>query len=270
MNKPKLVMADIDGTLTVGSTPIDAYTRSVMEKLHKEGVLLGLASGRAIDHLMMNYKEKWGLSFQFDAFIGMNGGQVYYGKEGVRHEYHLLKKETIKHIIEMMEPFHLNPFLYEGEVMKVKYMDDATRASMIRNGEEAYPVKHVEDLWSNDNGKVCMRVREEDMPKIYAYAVAHETPEFRAFKTQTTMLEFMDPRVNKGYGLEKLCDIMKMPLEDVWTFGDEQNDNEMLEKAGWGVCLINGSEETKKCANDITKYPVTEDGFAHYMEEHVK
>ena len=270
MNRPKLIMCDIDGTLTVGSTPIDSDTREVMEDLHRQGILLGLASGRQIDHLMLADKDRWGLSFQFDAFIGLNGGQVLYGPEGIRHEYHLLKRETIKYIIEMMKPFNLNPFLYEGEAMKVSRMDDATRASMIRNGEEAYPVEKQEDLWSKDNGKVCMRVKEEDMPEIYAYAVAHETPAFRAFKTQTTMLEFMDPRVNKGYGLEKLCDIMKMPLEDVWTFGDEQNDNEMLEKAGWGVCLLNGSDETKKCADDVTEYPVTEDGFARYMKKHLK
>ena len=53
------------------------------------------------------------------------------------------------------------------------------------------------------------------------------------------------------------------------TFGDISNDNELLEVAGVGVCMINGSDETKGYASDITELSNDEDGFAHYLQEKV-
>jgi hydroxymethylpyrimidine pyrophosphatase-like HAD family hydrolase len=53
---------------------------------------------------------------------------------------------------------------------------------------------------------------------------------------------------------------------EILAFGDTTNDNSMLEEAGWGVCLCNGSDDTKACADDVTRYSCREDGFADYLE----
>ncbi|MPM62035.1 Phosphatase YwpJ [bioreactor metagenome] len=82
------------------------------------------------------------------------------------------------------------------------------------------------------------------------------------------MLEFSDRRVSKAVALEQFCLINQLPLSKVVAFGDMSNDNEMLECSGWGVCMINGSDDTKAIAQDITEFSNDEDGFAHYMEKH--
>ena len=51
------------------------------------------------------------------------------------------------------------------------------------------------------------------------------------------------------------------------AFGDTSNDNEMLKVAGCGVCMINGTDDTKACANAITTYDNDHDGLAIYLEE---
>ena len=51
------------------------------------------------------------------------------------------------------------------------------------------------------------------------------------------------------------------------AFGDTTNDNDMLQYSGLGVCMSNGSDDTKAIADDITKCSNDEDGFAQYMEE---
>lgn len=58
-----------------------------------------------------------------------------------------------------------------------------------------------------------------------------------------------------------------MDLKDVMAFGDTSNDNEMLKVAGCGVCMINGTDDTKACANAITTYDNDHDGLAIYLEE---
>ena len=60
-----------------------------------------------------------------------------------------------------------------------------------------------------------------------------------------------------------------MKAEQIVAFGDTTNDNSMLEQAGWGVCLLNGSNDTKAIADEITKHTCSEDGFANYVEEYI-
>lgn len=50
------------------------------------------------------------------------------------------------------------------------------------------------------------------------------------------------------------------------AFGDTTNDHTMLELSGVGVCLKNGSDDTKAIADIITDYPCDEDGWARFME----
>lgn len=269
MNKPKLVIADIDGTLTVVQNPLPKLSVQAMKELHARGVQLGIASGRQVDTQMKSYPERWGLDFPFDVLIGMNGGQLYIEKTQTMHEYYKLSSRTLKEIIDMMAPLNLNPFLYEGEGMLCQKVDDGVRASILRNGIAAREAKDVSELYAHDNAKILYRVDEEHMPAVFAYAKAHPSPDYRAFLTQTTMLEFEDPRVTKGMCLLEYCRISGIPASDVWAFGDMENDNELLKDAGWGVCLVNGSEETKAAADAVTEYPVTEDGFGHYMMDHL-
>ena len=68
-NKYKLVVCDIDGTLTHDGTIIPSpHTLEVIEKLHSSNIGFGLASGRDIGQLQ-NLKYDWNLSFDFDLII---------------------------------------------------------------------------------------------------------------------------------------------------------------------------------------------------------
>ena len=59
-----------------------------------------------------------------------------------------------------------------------------------------------------------------------------------------------------------------IPLDEFIAFGDLDNDIALLEKAGWGVCLLNGSDKTKAVAQAVTEYDVRHDGVGHYLEDH--
>lgn len=110
-------------------------------------------------------------------------------------------------------------------------------------------------------------MKEEDMPKAEAWVKEHPNPYYHGFKTQSTLLEFCDKRINKGYGLQKICELNDLDIKDVMAFGDTSNDNDMLKVAGCGVCMINGTDDTKACANAITKQDNEHDGLAIYLEE---
>ena len=72
MREPRLVIADIDGTLTVVQNPLPELSVRAMKELHARGVQLGIASGRQVDTQMKSYPARWGLDFPFDVLIGMD------------------------------------------------------------------------------------------------------------------------------------------------------------------------------------------------------
>ena len=129
MSHIRLVIADVDGTLVNDHRELSDYTKKTIERLHEEGILFGVASGRDYVQLLED-NEYWGFDFPFDVTIGMNGGQVYIAKTKQLYEYNKLSTDTVKVIVCMMEPLDLNPFVYGPDhTMICKRIDKATEDS---------------------------------------------------------------------------------------------------------------------------------------------
>lgn len=267
MSGIRLVIADVDGTLVNDHRELSSYTKSVIERLHEQGILFGVASGR--DYLqLLEDNEYWGFDFPFDVTMGMNGGQVYIAESRKLYEYNKLSEETVKSIVEMMDPLDLNPFVYGPDhTMICRRIDSATEASGERNSMQLHVVKDMSEFWEKPIPKIMYRTTESQMPAVYQWALDHPSDKYQAFKTQTTMLEFQDPHINKGTGLQHAVELLGIDLENVVAFGDMSNDNPMLELAGIEVCLKNGAQDTKACADYITDFTNNEDGLAKFVEK---
>ena len=80
--------------------------------------------------------------------------------------------------------------------------------------------------------------------------------------------EFQDPHVNKGVALKEYARKYDIDLSDVMAFGDQKNDIGLLDAAGFGVCLLNGADESKAVSQAITEYDVEHDGVGHWLYDH--
>ena len=65
-------------------------------------------------------------------------------------------------------------------------------------------------------------------------------------------LEFLNKKVNKGSGLQALCNKLNIDPCEVIAVGDEENDRHMIEFAGLGVAMGNARDSIKEIANYIT------------------
>jgi hypothetical protein len=101
------------------------------------------------------------------------------------------------------------------------------------------------------------------------FASAHPKPYYQSFLSGPKMLEFQDPRVNKGVALIEYCKSNQIELTDVLALGDASNDNEMLRVSGLGVCLKNGTSDTLAIADIITEYDCDQDGAGRYLYDYV-
>ncbi|MEA5018008.1 MAG: HAD family hydrolase [Erysipelotrichaceae bacterium] len=264
----KLVVCDIDGTLVTNDHVLTERTKAIIERLHSQNILFGIASGRSIEQHLSKQASIWGLSFDFDIIIGLNGAEMWDGINQKQHDYYKLKREWLKEIIELMAPLNLNPYVYVDGMSLYLKNDPAASASALQYRSNYRIVDDVSELYEKETAKILFRMSEERMAEVEPYVKAHSSEHYKAFKTQKTVLEFSDRRVSKAVPLQDFCTINNIDLSQVLSFGDMTNDNELLEASGIGVCLINGGDDTKAIADYITEKSNEEDGFADFLDKH--
>ena len=266
MKKIELVLCDVDGTLITDDQKMLPNTKKMIDLLHHRGIRFGIASGRPLDEISKK-AEIWGFDYQFDVLIGMNGSELWDERKQQQFDYYKLTREWMKEIIELMEPYHTNPFVYFHDIMLCALNDENMKNSSRKNGKKAVEVTDISEIYAEENAKIMFRIKESQMSEIEEMLKKLDAP-YMGFKTQSTLIEFADKRTSKAFTMKKYCEMNQISLDNVLSFGDMTNDNQMLECSGWGVCMLNGSDDTKLAADDITEKSNNEDGFAFYMKKH--
>ncbi len=272
IDKITAVIADVDGTINVKGSPLMPRTLAAINRLHDEGVLFGTASGRPLDHRSLDKAHEWGLSFEFDLAIGMNGGDLWdKDHEGIEHIM-LLSKDYIQEICEFMWPLDCNVIVYENayDHVLVKRKDRQLESSVIRN-KSIWELSTPEIMAQRDTGKIeCQYEPTPELDaQIMAVVNAHQSPYWSSVRTFPGTVEFMAPGLDKGVALRRYAARNNIPLSEIMTFGDMDNDIALIRDAGWGVCMANGCDEAKAVAKAVTEYGVLEDGMGRYLDAHV-
>ncbi|MCI9312960.1 MAG: HAD family hydrolase [Erysipelotrichaceae bacterium] len=263
--KVKLIVCDIDNTLIVVHQPMSERTKQAIRRLRSQGIYFGIASGRSLSQVQYMAKS-WGFA-NLELLIGMNGCTLWDGIEQTIHEQFLMKKEWLKEIIALMEHYPTNnTLMYINDAIYYMHDDELMQASIKASNMPAFKTADASLFYRQDNAKIMFRVDLDTMQELEEYFVKHPNPYYQAVKTQPTMLEFCNKQVSKAYAMQKFCELHNLSLNEVMAFGDTSNDNEMLEASGWGVCLHNGSADTKAIADEITTLDCAQDGFADYIE----
>lgn len=266
----KLIVCDIDNTLVPKHKKPSERTLKCIHEFEKRGILFGLASGRHYDGLK-DLANQWGI--HVDLYIGMNGAEIYDDSDGEHEITGGLKKEWLKEIFEIMQPFYdfTNPNVMVDGKRYVRRMDEITMEAFRYSAAGNLPVI-VEDesiFWSQDMFKIGFRTQAKIMPLIEAHVAKFPNDNYYGVKTEYTMYEFSPVIAQKGVMLERYCKKHGIAIEDTVGFGDMSNDISLLKSAGTGVCMFNGSSDTKAVADVITELSIEDDGFADYCEKHI-
>ncbi len=102
---------------------------------------------------------------------------------------------------------------------------------------------------------------------INGLALSEEDKRFHIIKSDPRYLEFVNPSADKASGVEYLRNLLRLPKENVYCFGDEGNDYLMI-KGYQGIAMGNAIPECKKVAKFVT-LPVSLDGVSYALKEFV-
>ncbi len=264
----KVIALDMDGTLLNEKKEITPATMKALREAKDMGVKVVLASGRPIEGLY-KYLDEIGLVEEDQYVLSYNGSLVQETKSKKIICENALKGEDYIYTYEIARELGLNIHAFSAERGLItpklnKYtqyeadMNGITATvepiSVIKNEEDIIKIMYIDEPEVLEEG--IKRLPQELYDK---YTVVRSAPFF---------LEFVNKESSKGVGLKALSEHLGITEKEVIAVGDANNDLSMLEYAGLGVAMENGTKEVKEIANYITKSN-EEDGVAHIINKFI-
>lgn len=268
-----LIFSDLDGTLFNHEHTITDHTRKVLEKLLAAGHRFILSSGRPLSN-MLRIKEQIGLNTPGLYLIAYNGAVIYdCDAEKIIYnrtvDYSLVRK-----IFALAKEWGIHCHTYQGDTVLSPEDDEELRFYLgpvpmqYQVIGDTDPVEHlagepykVLTIDLTDHAYMC-RFRDR--------AVELFGNEITVFFSNPRYLEFLHREASKGCAVEYLLSHTGTPRRNSIAFGDEQNDISMLEAAGIGVGMINGTDEVHAIADTISRFDCEHDGVADMIQQLLK
>ena len=259
--KIKLVVTDVDGTLMPINGNLPQPIKDTIQKLKTNGIKLVLATGRMYKAAAPVAKE-----LNLDTPVICYQGAMIRDEENVYFEQNVPKK-TAAEIIEHIRSYNAHTNLYLRDRLIVENDDKYIKEYA---GDRDLKYEVVPDLLDvvndatkllaiHENADVVTKIRD-DMIKKY--------PDLNIVKSTDYYCEFVNPKADKGIAIKFLAEKWGINTEEILAIGDQDNDIRMLQAAGTGIAMANGSKNIKKIADYICP-SVAEYGFKTAMEEFV-
>lgn len=264
LKKSKILFTDLDGTLLDDKKQISDYTRNVLEEWSKAGHKFVLCSGRDINSVM-NVKEYLHLDFPGMYLIGYNGGQIYDCDTGETIYKVTLTLPQISHIMAEAERLGIHCHTYtDTNIISPKEDEQLHYYQRVIKT----PVIFSEDVTAamSEGACKCIAIELKDHDKMEAFRKSllpwAEEEGISLVYSNPYYLELFPAISGKGAAVRKLCELLNMNIWLSVAAGDAQNDLSMIEAAGMGIAMKNGSEDVKASATMITDSDNNEDGLA--------
>ena len=268
LNK-KLIAIDLDGTTLNQDSMITSKTKETLKKAINAGHHVSIATGRPF-RMSHQFYQQLELT---TPMVNFNGALVHIPNQhwdGERET--LINRELAFEILSQKKQLNLDFIAAENRdtffIDSFDFFDEKIFASS-RPGEKN--LLSPKNLTTNPTS---LLVRTD---KRFAGAVSAElTRQFgsyvdvRTWGGPTAILEIVSKGIQKAKGVQEIANYLSIDQKDVIAFGDEHNDLELLDYAGWGVAMANGTDQLKGIANDVTPLSNQEDGLAVYLEKLLK
>ncbi|WP_294373604.1 Cof-type HAD-IIB family hydrolase [uncultured Clostridium sp.] len=274
----KVIIMDIDGTLTNNKKIITEKTKNTLLKAQENGVLLILASGRPTSGLMYFAKE-----LEMDKHHGLlvcfNGSKVIDCQTNKVLFNETMSVEEGQAVLEHMKKFQVKPMIDKGEYM---YVNDVFDNEIHHKNQVINIIKYES---RNGRFKLCEKddlaaFADYPLNKILTagepeYLEEHYKEMMEPFKDSLSCMftadfyfEFTAKGIDKAKALDTVLTPMGYKREEMIAFGDGHNDKSMIEYAGIGVAMANAVDALKNIADEIT-LSNEEDGIAFTLNKHL-
>ena len=263
----KIFFFDLDGTLLNRKKMITPKTMEALRRFTEKGNHFCINTGRAIESAKSVY-DGLGLDFKGSFLCGSNGTEIY----SVDEQNYVYKTgvplELVPKILDLAEKYDVHCHTYnddhivsrhDGECMN--YYRRVIKTPLILTDDV---LKEISDPPSK---MIAIELHDHEKQEHFRMALQEMVGDkLTLLYSNPYYMEIFPSEAGKGSAVKRLAGILGIPVENTYAAGDEQNDISMIEAAGCGIAMINGTDIVKASADVITTLDNDHDGLAEFIE----
>jgi 5-amino-6-(5-phospho-D-ribitylamino)uracil phosphatase len=238
----KLIALDMDGTLLNEHHEVSDENIQAIKEVEKKGVHVVLSTGRSL-----KTARDYVISLQLSSYLVTVNGSEIWGPNGELVDRNLVSSEHIQWMYDLSRKH------------KAKFWAISS--------EENWNNNMPEDILSLEWLKFGFHIEEDEIRD----KVLKELKDKGIFEISNSSLKNIEVNafgINKARGLEKVCRLLGITMDNVMAVGDSLNDIAMITDAGLGVAMGNAQDAVKEASDDITGKN-TESGVAQAIRKWV-
>lgn len=267
--KKRLLFMDLDGTLLNDEKQITDGNRAALNRLLERGHGAIITTGRPLKSAM-DQARKLGMDRPGCYLIAYNGAVIYDWAQQKQIFARSLSYSAVNRVVDLANEWgeHVQTYDTRNVLVEKRCDDEAVCRYCQMIGMEFRVIEDVHTDLREEPVK-CLVINYADksgLLKIQSWIHENMAQEVDCFFSCDQYLEVVPKGMSKGEAVKMLSAMMDVEIADAVAVGDAANDLSMIEAAGIGVAMANGTEEVKAAADYITTYDNNHDGIAEVVE----
>lgn len=264
----KLIAVDLDGTLLTSTNTISKKSKETIEKVLDFGHKVVIITGRDFYGSIKVARELFN-RHEGGLVASSNGALVFDLAKDKPVINHTIPREIVKEMIAYGKSLGLDYLIYhDNKILAEK--DDAYDLDFLskKNKLEVEIIKDLANKLDFDLNKLLFSAKPSLIEKVKSDFEEKFKGKVNPIHSMPQFLDCMPAGIHKGRSLLEIADFYGIDHKDTLAFGDEINDETMIELAGTGIAMANASDYVKNLADDIC--PTNDDdGIALYLEKNI-
>lgn len=253
MKTISLICSDIDGTLLNDDKKINKYDKEMLNRAYKEkNIPLVLTSGRFKSGLTPLAKEL-GIPCGYSCF---NGAYIELNNKVIKDTR--IDLEELKKIIPIIKGNNSYPFIFGLNSCFVEddgyWYQDLKKVFSFES--KIAPLEDLIEEWEKSGYRPCKMLAKdlnpENLIKTQQLIKEANLKNIDTCLSNPHILEIVPKGINKGSTVRILAEYMNIETDNIMSFGDYNNDLELLAQSGYGIAMDNAVDEVKAVAYDVT------------------
>lgn len=262
----KIVCSDLDGTLLTTKSDVSDFTISEISRIkeHLRVILVSARMPKAMRHLQKDLGILSAPIICYNGALVLQDNQELFSTFIAINNLQYLQNLALKHTIKLG--------LYYSDEWYVE--EDSERVQKEIKYTKTTPVFRKTQLtikdWETRNigaHKIMMMCTKESADTVFPIIEKELGSHLHFYRSNDTLIEVAPKSVSKLSAIQLLLK-KGDSLKEVIAFGDNYNDQEMLQKVGYGVAVGNAREEVKAVADYVTLNN-TENGVADFIKKNL-
>lgn len=260
----KIIYLDIDGTLRDERYGIPASAETAVQKCRREGIIIVICTGRNPGAIQQDVR-----CLETDGVISGGGCYIEFCGKLLKDEHfqiriladflEFIRKHRLGAALEAEQDIYMNAraaeFYQEDFDRKIQDESEARRC------QEENKIRYKDnfsELWKERGKihKICLLGSRNGIEQVQKqFEGDTETVQKKEWNGKW-YIELLPKFCGKGYAIEFLNHYLGIRREESMSFGDGDNDIEMLKAVGTGIAVTGGSQRLLECADAVCELPL--------------